>query len=225
MPHRSFFYFLGLILSLAAFLLFDYSVRKEFVLKQQYNTAAVEVREKLKASTQVAAESVPDQAAIDKDNFIKKFKSFAVQINLKSNDPDRTEEFLKQFVNTLKPQNFSTLGEILANANYSNDDRTLALEILSARPTFESHQALNSFIQNESFGKSRAQDFELGLRAQAIEALTLFADKKEVRKNLENIKIRTRHAFLYDRAHKAATYMSGRLPSEDLEPDAQAIKK
>lgn len=225
MPHRSFFYFLGFILSLAAFMLFDYSVRKEYVLKQQYNLAAVEVREKLKAEPAVAAESVPDQTVIDREQFITKFKNFALQVNLKSDDPDATENFLKQFVKSMKPQNFPVLGEILANSNFKNDDRMLALEVLSAQPSYESHHALYQFIQNESFGKSTTQDVELGLRAQAIEALTLYSDKKEVRKNLENIKVRTQHAFLYDRANKAVSYLSGGLQAGELEADAQAIIK
>ena len=153
-------------------------------------------------------EKTTDENLADRAQFVLRFQDFAVRMNALSDDPDQSEEFLREFSQTVKPQDVVALNEVLNDRDARQSQRVLALELMVMHQDFASHDLINSFVQNEGFTGSENQEFELSLRAQAIEGLTLFADKKLVRKNLENLKVRTRHAFLYDRADKAIQYLS-----------------
>lgn len=217
MPNRLAIYFIIFIAALTLFLVFDYSMRTEYIAKinQQKRTSSV------------AAQSAPENKT-DTEAFKKRFNDLALQAHLQSEDPDANDEILLQFSQTLKNEDVKILGDILAHAKAENSERTLALELLSRSSSFQSHQALNNFAQNEQFTVKSDNDFELALRAQAIEALTLHIDKKLALKNLENVKIRTRHAFLYDRANRAIEFLSGRSLASGLNTDgndAKAFKK
>ena len=203
MRNRSVLYFTGFLLAIVSFLVFDYSARRDYLRKtsQQRNTAVAE--------TVVAeSENVTGDNIAERAQFTTRFQEFALRMNALSDDPEQSEELLRQFSQTIKTQDIIALNEVLSDSKARQSQRTLALELMVMNQDFASHEMINSFIQNERYTGSENQEFELSLRAEAIEGLTLFADKKLVRKNLENLKIRTRHAFIHDRADKAIQYLS-----------------
>ncbi|AZZ36022.1 hypothetical protein CIK05_04190 [Bdellovibrio sp. qaytius] len=215
MRNRSILYFAGFMVAILGFLMFDYSVRREYLIKttQQRNAASTET-----VAAEATANPVSDIGL--RTRFLSRFKNFTTRMNALSEEPEQGEEFLKEFSQTIKDQDIIALSEILNDRNFKNDERTLALELLVMNQNFTSHELINTFVQNENFTARDNQEFEISLRAQAIEGLTLFADKKLVRKNLENLKIRTKHAFLHERADKAIQYLSNSnltAPSENAD--------
>ena len=203
MRNRSVLYFTGFLVAIVSFLVFDYSARRDYLRKtsQQRNTAVAE-------AVVAESENVTGDNIAERAQFTTRFQEFALRMNALSDDPEQSEELLRQFSQTIKTQDIIALNEVLSDSKARQSQRTLALELMVMNQDFASHEMINSFIQNERYTGSENQEFELSLRAEAIEGLTLFADKKLVRKNLENLKIRTRHAFIHDRADKAIQYLS-----------------
>lgn len=203
MRNRLVLYFAGFIVAIMCFLVFDYTARRDYLVKTS------QVRGLATPETIVVeahSDSVNGVAA--RTRFLTRFKNFAIRMNTLSDDPEQSEEFLHDFSQTIKSEDIVALSAVLNDLKIRKDERTLALELMVMNQDFASHNLINSFVQNESFTTRDNQELEISLRAQAIEGLTLFADKKLVRKNLENLRIRTRHALLYDRAGKAIQYLS-----------------
>lgn len=220
MRNRSVLYFTGFIVAILGLLVFDYSARRKFLNStiQTRNIATPEVPVVTAAGTQVS--DIGQRA-----RFLSRFTNFVTNLNLLSDDPEQSEAFLRDFSLTLKSSDLIVLADVLNDKKMQNDQRILALELLVMNQDFVSHDLINNFVQNENFLSHENQEFEISLRAQAIEGLTLFADKKLVRKNLENLKIRTTHAFLYDRANKALQYLSNANlanPTENNNAEASA---
>lgn len=214
MRNRSVLYFAGFIFAILGFLMFDYSLRRDYIVKKNQPRMIAEQ----------AQPEVSDLAL--RTRFLNRFKNFVTQMGAVSDEPEESEEFLREFSQTIQGSDIVALGEILKNTKMRNSERTLALELMVMNQDFNSHNLLNTFAQDESFGPNANTDFEIALRAQAIEGLTLFADKKLVRKNLENIKVRTRHAFLYDRADRGIAYLSDQnLAAQWDSSDAKASKR
>lgn len=220
MRNRSVLYFAGFLVAIMCFLMFDYTVRRDYLVKtsQQRQIATPET---------IVVEANADSAngIATRARFLIRFKNFAIRMNILSDDPEQSEEFLREFSQTIKPEDIGALSNVLNDRKTRNDERTLALELMVMNQDFASHDLINSFVQNESFTTNDNQEFEISLRAQAIEGLILFADKKLVRKNLENYRIRTKHAFLHDRAGKAIQYLSNtnlNAPVENADAEASS---
>lgn len=218
MRNRSVLYFAGFIVAIMCFLMFDYTARRDYLNKTSQQ------RQIISPETIVAEENVNPSSDIGmRARFLTRFKNFTIRMNTLSDDPEQSEEFLREFSQTIKPEDIIALSGVLNDLNTRNDERTLALEIMVMNQDFVSHDLINNFVQNENFSSNDNQEFEISLRSQAIEGLTLFADKKLVRKNLENLKMRTRHAFLADRADKAIQYLSNSNLNPSIEnADAEA---
>lgn len=218
MRNRSVLYFAGFIFALLGFLMFDYLLRKDYIVKnnQPYLTD--------EATVEGAQPEVSDLEL--RTRFLNRFQNFATRMRAISDEPEESEEFLREFSQTIQSSDIIALGEILKNTKMKNTERTLALELMVMNQDFTSHNLLNIFAQDEYFAAHSNAEFEIALRAQAIEGLTLFADKKLVRKNLENLKIRTKHAFLYDRADRGLAYLSDQNLAVQMESaDAKASKR
>lgn len=218
MRNRLVLYFAGFIVAIMGFLVFDYTARRDYLVKTSQPRG-------LATPENIVVEANADSAngIATRTRFLTRFKNFAIRMNTLSDDPEQSEEFLRDFSQTIKPEDIVALSAVLNDRKIRNDERTLALELMVMNQDFASHDLINSFVQNESFTTRDNQEFEISLRAQAIEGLTLFADKKLVRKNLENLRIRTRHAFLHDRAGKALQYLSNTNLNAPIETaDAEA---
>lgn len=214
MRNRSVLYFAGFIFAILGFLMFDYSLRKDYIVKKTQPRMIVEEEQP----------EVSDLAL--RARFLNRFKNFVARMGAISDEPEGSEQFLREFAQTIQDSDIVALSEVLKNTKMRNNERTLALELMVMNQDFNGHNLLNAFAQDEYFGPNANTDFEIALRAQAIEGLTLFADKKLVRKNLENIKVRTKHAFLYDRADRSLAYLSDQnLAAQWNLSDAKASKR
>ena len=217
MRNRSILYFAGFMVAVLGFLMMDYSLRRDYLEKSLQPQAIAE-------TASVEQDEVSDIA--QRTRFLNRFKSFTLRMNAVSDDPEKSEELFNQFAQTVNPVDNIALAELLKDVDNRKSERTLALELMVLNQDFNCHNLLNTFVQDEKFGPRADVDFEIALRAQAIEGLTLFSDKKLVRKNLENLKVRTKHAFLYERADHALVYLSDKNIAAQLEAsDAKAIKK
>lgn len=219
MRNRSVLYFAGFMIAVLGFLMLDYSLRRDYVVK----TAQARFTNSEEAAPVQQNEVSEVQ---QRSRFLAGFKNFVSQMNVVSDDPEKSEELLSKYAQTVTPADNIALAEVLKDSGNRKSERTLALELMVMHQDFNGHNMLNEFVQDEKFGSRSDVDFEIAIRAQAIEGLSLFTDKKLVRKNLENLKVRTRHAFLYERADHALAYLSDKNIAAQLEAsDAKAVKK
>lgn len=217
MRNRSVLYFAGFILAVMGFLMFDYTARRDYINKSGRQRAVVSPETVIAVTNENPTSDIGMRA-----RFLSRFKIFSTHMNSLSDDPEQSEEFLREFSQTIKSEDIVALSEVLIDRKVKNDERNLALELMVMNQDFATHDLINSFVQSDDFV---GNEFEVSIRAQAIEGLALFADKKLVRKNLENLKIRTRHAFLYDRADKAIQYLSNvnlAAPMENANAEASS---
>jgi len=220
MRNRLVLYFAGFIVAIMCFLMFDYTARRDYLVKTSQSREFATPEAIVVEANADSANGIALRA-----RFLTRFKNFVVRMNALSDDPEQSEEFLRDFSQTVKPEDIVALSNALNDRKTRNDERTLALELMVMNQDFITHDLINNFVQNESFTPNDNQEFEISLRAQAIEGLTLFADKKLVRKNLENLRIRTRHAFLHDRAGQAIRYLSNtnlNTPIENTDAEASS---
>lgn len=220
MRNRSVIYFAGFIFALLGFLVFDYSLRKDYIVKKNQPRAIAEV-------SAAPEDAQPEDSGIaSRAHFLNRFNTFVTHMKTLSDEPEESEEFLREFSQTIRESDIVALSEVLKDTKMRNTERTLALELMVMNQDFNSHNLLNTFAQDNYFESKADAEFEIALRAQAIEGLTLFADKKLVRKNLENLKVRTKHAFLYDRAERGIAYLSDQNLAAQMESaDAKASKR
>lgn len=220
MNQRGVFYFIGFIIAIAGFLMMDSNMRHRY--QQAINN------EKMKSISQQPQIKKAALSEADLKFFSEQFKKLASDIDQSLGEPDEIEIKIRDFAQTLNANHYPYLNRVLNDSRQNKQERQLALELLINKAQFETHQILSDFIQDNDFTKdlkqNRQVEFELALRAQAIDGLTFFSDQKLVIKNLENIKIRTQHAFLYDRAGKALSYIQKLDPESGLDSEAQAIK-
>lgn len=217
MRNRSVLYFAGFILAVMGFLMFDYTARRDYINKFGRQRAVASPETVIAVTNENPTSDIGMRA-----RFLSRFKNFSTHMNSLSDDPEQSEEFLREFSQTIKSEDIVALSEVLIDRKVKNDERNLALELMVMNQDFTTHDLINSFVQSDDF---TGNEFEVSIRAQAIEGLALFADKKLVRKNLENLKIRTRHAFLYDRADKAIQYLSNvnlAAPMENANAEASS---
>ena len=165
-----------------------------------------------------------DEAIKSNQEFAARFQKEVEDVSGLQSDPDIAEERLQKLAVGLTVDNIRFLEKVMAKSQKSNDERGLAVEVLSLSSLFDAHEALTHFAENESLGLGTNSELELALRAQAIEGMAAYPDKTLAQKNLENLKMRTRFAFLNERAEKALSYLRGDVI--DSEPqNARAVTK
>jgi len=220
-------YFFGALIAVVAFLMMDYNLHKKVILNKASLRFVASTLDKNK-SLSVVKSQVTKGEEPNLDQSLRSFKAEFVKESLSigqiQNDPDQTELRLQVMADNLKTEQIKYLSAILTDLNRNGDERTLAVELLSLNTGLESHQALKAFVENEVFGFGARVDFELALRAQAVEGLVNFSDKSVVIQSLDYLKQKTKYSFLHDREERALNFVKGYTVSPQQQ-DNEALKK
>lgn len=220
-------YFFGALIAVVAFLMVDYNLHKKVILSKIGQRSLAADLEKQKNSDTVKSQitKLDDQKL---DQSLKSFRADFVKESLSigqiQNDPDQAELRLQVMADNLTAEQIKYLSTVLTDLNLNGDERTLAVELLSLNTGLEAHQALKAFVENEIFGFGARVDFELALRAQAVEGLVNCSDKSVVAQSLDYLKQKTKYSFLHDREERALNFVKGYADSPQQQ-DNEALKK
>lgn len=223
-----FFLVLGLIL---AFLAVDYHFHKRIV---DLNTArAVKPvdlstgpkfqRQPTQAEVDQAAEETLD-LEIPMEQFKKSFKFEAEQIGQTQADPEVVENRIQSLARQMDVPHIRYLEKTLMDQNANGDERAMALEFLSRNQSPEALEILKDFAKNEGQSAGHRQEFELALKAQAVEGIGGALDKSAALNYLDEIKNQSSDSFIKDRAARVeSSIRNNTAPVE--EQDNEALKK
>ena len=222
-------YFIVALVGIFTFLLTDYSLRKKVLIvkglyKPQMQEASLVSRQLAGSTKSVVSEQATPTAGQSLEFFKKEFNREVVQIGQLQNDPDKVESRMQALAEKLSLEQMDYLFALMSNAEINGDERSLAVELLSLNTSLEAHAKLKEFISQESFSYKDRVDFEIALRAQAIEGLLNCSDKNVIVQTLNELKSETKYSLLSDREERALAFIKGVVPSLP-EQDNAALKK
>jgi len=220
-------YFFIALIGIFTFLLVDYSIHKKvLVVKGVYNNTnsiAMSGESNLNSENDEQARAVRVEA-LSIESFKKEFSREVLEVGRLQSEPDRVEERLQALAKQLNIEQMDYLFNVMMNSEINGDDRSLAVELMSLNTSVEAHLRLKNFIAHENFSFKDRIDFEIALRAQAIEGLLNCSDKNVVVSSLNELKGNTKYSLLSDREERALAYINGTAPSLQ-DQDNAALKK
>jgi len=222
---RGHIYFLGALIAIIGFLIMDYNIHKVVILeKSNQRSIASSVKKSPTASLSSGSSLGSKTLSPALESFKVDFFKEASMVGQLQRDPDQAELRMQVLADRLTPLEISFLSSIASDINRNGDERSMAIEVLSLNTSFDAHRALKDFIENESFGFGAQVDFELALRAQAIEGLVNYTDKSAVIESLVYLKAKTRYSFLNEREERALSFVRGYTPAPE-KIDNEALKQ
>ena len=128
-------YFIGLMLFVLMFVMFDYSVRKDYLTIMKYKNN--------QNKNTVAEAAMPQPAKPELMNLT----ALADQMNKYKFDPDQGEEFIEKLGQGLSADQIIYLGEVVRNSDETESHRNLALNLLAKNQSLKAFDEIASFLQ------------------------------------------------------------------------------
>ena len=113
-------YFIGLMLFVLMFVMFDYSVRKDYLTMMKY---------KNNQNTNIVTEIAMQQPIAKPESM--NLTALVDQMNKYKFDPDQGEEFIERLGQGLSADQIVYLGEVIRNSDETESRRNLALNLLA----------------------------------------------------------------------------------------------
>lgn len=224
------YYFLALGLVLA-FLAIDYHFSKRAIeLKSTRTGKLVDLtkgpqfnRGPTQAENEKAAEDQLD-LEIPMEQFKKEFKFESEQVGQIQSDPELAENRIQSLARQIDSPHIRYLEKVMIDQNANGDERAMALEFLSRNQSPEALAILKDFAKTEGASAGHRQEFELALKAQAIEGIGSALDQSAALTYLDEIKKQSGYSFIKDRAARVEYSIRNNSTSVE-EQDNEALKK
>ncbi len=208
------FYFIGLMLFVLMFVMFDYSVRKDYLTIMKYKN--------IQQAETTAAVAIPQP--VFKSELIN-LTGLVDQMNKYKFDPDQAEDYLEKISKSVSTDQIIYLGEVVRNSDDRESRRTLALNILAKNQSLKAFDEISSFLQFQA--SSTNNEFEKNIRTEALELLATFSQKERVLEQLQKIYTTSENRLLKFQAGRIIEYMNptdNNQPIEDQQSDQQESK-
>lgn len=187
-------YFIGFMFLILMFVMFDYSVRKDYLTMMKY---------KNNQSSNIAAEvAIPKVVRQELMNL----SGLVDQMNKYKFDPDQAEEFIEKLAESLSTDQIVYLGEVIRNSDDTESRRTLALNILAKNQSLKAFDEISSFLQFQA--GSTTSEFEKNIRTEALDLLATFSQKERVLTQLQKIYTTSESRFLKFQAGRIIEYLN-----------------
>ena len=199
-------YFIGLMLFVLMFVMFDYSVRKDYLTMMKYKN-----NQNTDSVTEV---TIPQPAKPELMNLT----ALVDQMNKYKFDPDQGEEFIEKLGQGLSADQIVYLGEVIRNSDETESRRNLALNLLAKNQGLKAFDEISSFLQFQA--GSTNSEFEKTIRTDALELLATFSQKERVLTQLQKIYTTSESRFLKFQAGRIIEYLNPtdvNQPIEDQE--------
>ena len=200
-------YFIGLMLFVLMFVMFDYSVRKDYLTMMKY---------KNNQNTNIVTEIAMQQPIAKPESM--NLTALVDQMNKYKFDPDQGEEFIERLGQGLSADQIVYLGEVIRNSDETESRRNLALNLLAKNQGLKAFDEISSFLQFQA--GSTNSEFEKTIRTEALELLATFSQKERVLTQLQRIYTTSESRFLKFQAGRIIEYLNPtdvNQPIEDQE--------
>jgi len=121
---------------------------------------------------------------------------------------ERLENRLQSLARQMENEHKFYLKSVLNNQEASNDQRAMAIELLTRNQTLQSADILKTYTTNESGIRGAAIEQELIFKARAIEGLAAYQDRNQALSYLNEVSKKTNYKFLKERASRAADILN-----------------
>jgi len=136
---------------------------------------------------------------------------------------EQTDEKIQGVAKSLSNADLEKLSEVLNNPKADQDERTLAVELITRHQTVESLKELENFVTEEKSPLSK-NEVESVLKAQAIEGIAAFPQKDLAISSLNSIDPKVHETFLKDRVKKSRALLQNQVENSEDE-DTNALRK
>lgn len=195
-------YFIGLMLFVLMFVMFDYSVRKDYLTMMKYkNNQNTNIVTEVKMPQPIAKPELMNLTAL------------VDQMNKYKFDPDQGEEFVEKLGQGLSNDQIGYLGEVIRNSDDTESRRTLALNLLAKNQGLKAFEEISSFLQFQA--GSANSEFEKTIRTDALELLATFSQKERVAAQLQKIYTTSESRFLKFQAGRIIEFLN---PTDNNQP-------
>ena len=197
-------YFIGLMLFVLMFVMFDYSVRKDYLTIMKY---------KNNQNTNIVTEIAMQQPIAKPESM--NLTALVDQMNKYKFDPDQGEEFIERLGQGLSADQIVYLGEVIRNSDETESRRNLALNLLAKNQGLKAFDEISSFLQFQA--GSTNSEFEKTIRTEALELLATFSQKERVLTQLQKIYTTSESRFLKFQAGRIIEYLNPTDVNQPLE--------
>ncbi len=204
-------YFIGLMLFVLMFVMFDYSVRKDYLTMVRYKN-----NQNANSVTEVSVTQRMPQPIAKPE--LMNLTTLVDQMNKYKFDPDQGEVFIERLGQGLSADQIVYLGEVIRNSEETESRRNLALNLLAKNQGLKAFDEISSFLQFQA--GSTNSEFEKTIRTDALELLTTFSQKERVLTQLQKIYTTSESRFLKFQAGRIIEYLNPtdvNQPIEDQE--------
>lgn len=150
-------------------------------------------------------------------NFQQNFSQLANHISALGGNTEDLNSKINTFAHKLNQEDINKLSEIINDSHAEGDQRSMAIELLSTTNNNSALTYLTKFVaeyrDSTATEWDRAQEFEVVLRAQAIEGIAAFADESQAIQQLAFLQKHTNNTFLRDRILRSLNALSGSAPT------------
>lgn len=145
-------------------------------------------------------------------------------------NPKSTENRLREWAGSLKREELSQLKGMVFDTQRNGDERALAVYLLGLAPGVEAMKELSEIAQSPipESPNYRTQEFEMILRAQAVEGLIRPNEFEAARRELAAINGKTSNPFVLDRSQRGLQNLLGHgasLKEQDLEAESKLLRQ
>lgn len=152
----------------------------------------------------------------------------AQKLSLAQIDPRTLDQKMNGLAKKLTPLEIQKLAIVARNRSESEDRRAMAVELLSRSKTPEAVLMLKEFVasrQNSMTTTNRKRELESILRAQAIEGIAGYPQKKLALSYLNSLSSQVEETFLKDRIARSEEGLRGRTVNTQQKKDESALKQ
>lgn len=162
---------------------------------------------------------------VKKDDILVVLKSEARLVGQVDENPERTKEHLSEIAAGLSHQDLAVLSGVALDRIVDADERFLAAYLMAENRTADPYAALTRVATApiDRGLNERIRDFEIQVRAQAVEGLGKLRNDTRAEWALKGVAAKSREAFLRDRAQRSLYEWRTGNPVE--EQDQQALEK
>lgn len=218
------FWIFSLILILAVVLVeFDLAQRNARTIAKQIKDGTLPAANIAKNNSSSSSASKPASVAVEKTAPAENVEQQLAQ--LAQNELEQSDEKIQDVAKNLSTADLKKLSEVMSDKKADEDQRTLAVELVSRHQTVESLKQLESFVlQPSTNSANRKRQLESVLKAQAIEGIAAFPQKDLAISSLTTLDPNISEAFLKDRIKRSMATLQNQVEKSE-NSDGDALRK
>ncbi|MBC7466086.1 MAG: hypothetical protein H7256_08840 [Bdellovibrio sp.] len=209
------FWIFSLILIIAVVLVeFDLAQRNARTIAKQIKNGTLPVAKNSSVPTSNSNKELKSSQKIDQQ-----------LAQLAQNNLEQSDDQIQDVAKNLSNADLKKLSEVMSDKKADEDQRTLAVELISRHQTVESLKQLESFVLRPvTSSENNKRQLESVLKAQAIEGIAAYPQKDIAISSLTSLDPVVSEAFLKDRIKRSMATLQNQVEKTE-KSDGDALRK